>query len=472
VSATETCDVVVIGGGPAGSTTASFLARQGHDVTVLERARFPREHVGESLLPFCYGILDELGLIAEMKQRFVRKPGVRFLDTDGVTQTTWCFGSKIQDPSFLSFHVIRSEFDQLLLDHAAEEGATVREQTRVDAVDLDGPDGRAVVEACGADGQRLRFSARYVVDASGRDTFLANRMRTKTAHKELERTALGSHWQGVDYAGGLADGLIQIVYTGGDKQGWIWVIPLGTDRVSLGVVMNTAHYRRQRQLLKDQGHGDWQLALYLQEILSSPFIERITSGATRTWPVAVNGDYSYTVGAKWGPNHALVGDASAFIDPIFSSGVYLAMNSARLLAGALDTQLRTGGADGAAAMEEVYERIVGAYSLVDKLIRLFYTPETINFAQLGKAREAFSDTDHYVNAMSLQHFLLAGDFFEQSHRYSSFVDSLRDPKLFRRYQKLVIDRPEFDEDTCDHGCEPVFHPDLAGHELRRAELGI
>lgn len=472
MKAIQSCDVVVIGGGPAGSTVASFLVRSGHAVTVLERATFPREHVGESLLPFCYRILDELGLVEEMKRRFVRKPGVRFLDTDGVTQTTWCFASKIHDPSHLSFHVIRSEFDEMLLDHAAGEGVTVREGTKVLSVDLDGPDGRALVEASDEKGHTLRYSTRYVVDASGRDTFLANRMKTKTAHRELERTALGTHWSGVEYAGGLADGLIQIVYTGGDKQGWIWVIPVGTDRVSIGAVINSSYFRNQQRALRAAGTDDWQQALYHQEIMASPFIRQITESAKQMRGVINNGDYSYTVGNKWGDNYALVGDASAFIDPIFSSGVYLAMNSARLLANALDTQLRIGGTDGADAMKETYERISGAYELVDKLIRLFYTPEAINFAQLGQAEAAFSDTDHYVNAMSLQHFLLAGDFFEQSHRYSEFVDSLRDPKLFRRYKKLVIDRPEFDEASCDPGGEAIFHPDLAHHERRRAELGI
>jgi flavin-dependent dehydrogenase len=472
----ESSDVVVIGGGPAGSTIASFLARKGHAVTVLERATFPRDHVGESLLPFCYRILEELGLLEEMKSRYVRKPGVRFLDTDGVTQTTWCFGSKIHDPSYLSFHVIRSEFDQLLLNHSADEGATVREGTKVESVDLaptdTDPAGGVRVEAVGPDGKRQTYQARFVVDASGRDTFLANRMKTKTAHKELERTALGSHWTDVEYGGGLSEGLIQIVYTGGEKQGWIWVIPLSTNRVSLGVVMNTAYFREQRGVLKAAGADDWQHALYRQEIMASPFIRQITDGATQMWPVVHNGDYSYTVGSKWGDNYALVGDASAFIDPIFSSGVYLAMNSARLLSDAVDARLTGGSEEGSLALKGVYEKIVGAYSLVDKLIRLFYTPESINFAQLGQAAGAFPDIEHHVNAMSLQHFLLAGDFFEQANRYSDFVDTLADPKLFRRYKQLVIDRPVFQETTCEHGDTAIFPESLAEHDRRRAEMGI
>lgn len=465
-------DVVVIGGGPGGSTVASFLARRGIDVTVFERARMPRDHVGESLLPFCYGIFEELGILDEMTRRYVRKPGVRFLDVDGTTATTWCFGHKIDNPSYLSFHVLRSEFDELLLDHATAEGATVHQETRVVGVDLDAvDDDRVVVRYSGRDGDG-EVRARFVIDASGRDTFLANRLGTKTAHKELERTALGSHWVDVGYEGGLSEGLLQIVYTGGEKQGWIWVIPLSTNRVSLGVVMNTSYYKSQRTVLKDQGVDDWKFALYRQEIMASPFIREITGSATQIWDVIVNGDYSYAVDSKWGDRHALVGDASAFIDPIFSSGVYLAMNSGRLLADAVATRLTDGVAAGAEAMEEVYGRISGAYALVDKLIRLFYNPEALNFAQLGSAEAAFEDHDHFVNAMSLQHFLLAGDFFEQNARYSDFVDQLRDPKLFHRYQRYVLQRDGFVASTCEHRHDQVFPASLVEHDERRARLGI
>jgi hypothetical protein len=151
------------------------------------------------------------------------------------------------------------------------------------------------------------------------------------------------------------------------------------------------------------------------------------------------------------------------------------MNSGRLLARAVATRLRDGLETGREALDETYTKIVGAYELVDKLIRVFYTPEAINFAQLGNAEGAFADHEHHQNAMSLQHFLLAGDFFEQANKYSEFVDELNSPRMFRRYQALVMNRDTFQapaEASCHHTHEQVFHPMLAEYDRIRAERGI
>ncbi len=426
------------------------------------------------MLPFCYWLFEELGVLKEMERRFVRKPGARFLDTDGTTATTWCFGKHLFNPSALSFQVLRADFDDLLLQHARAEGASVHEETRVTDVEISaGTDGRALGHATGPDGP-VTVETRFVIDASGRDTFLANRMKTKVAHQQLERTALSSsHWAGARYEDGLEEGMIQIVYLGGDKQGWIWVIPLSTDRLSIGVVMNTSYYRKQRKRLTGQVVEGWQQALYLEELGAASFTARILADARQIRPLQRNGDYSYTVTKKWGDTWAVVGDASAFVDPIFSSGVYMAMQSARLLVDAVDARLSDGPENGAAKMEETYEQIVGAYALIDKLIRLFYTPEALSFAELGSAEPAFTEHRHYENAIGTFHYLIAGDFFERHARYSDFVDTLKDPTTFRRYRKYVLERPSFAADTtCDHHHNQVFPPTLADHDLRRAQLDI
>jgi flavin-dependent dehydrogenase len=471
LSSSHDFDVVVIGGGPAGSTMASFLAMRGHSVAVLERERFPREHVGESMLPFCYDVFKDLGILEVMKERWVRKPGVRFIDVDGRVNTAWCFGHHIKGDNALSFQVIRSEFDDVLLKHSASLGAEVREETRVLDVALD--DDGADVSAVGSNGQRIGMRTRFVVDASGRDTFLSNRLGAKVAHKELERTALScSYWKGAKFKGTLEQGLIQIVYLGGEKQGWIWCIPLGRDRVSVGVVVNSSYYRAQRAELKAAGHEDWKLALYLKELQQAAYTRDILENAHMERDLMLNGDYSYLCKVKWGDRFCLVGDASAFIDPIFSSGVFMAMRSSQIVSEVVDQRLRLGTEATEPLFEDAYSRVVGAYDLIDRLIRLFYTPEAINFAQLGNAAGAFDDFEHYQNAIGVYHFLIGGDFFEVSNKYASFIETLRDPRMFAGYKNLVLDRPSLSASTCDVEHAVAFHSGLDLHERRREELRL
>lgn len=186
----------------------------------------------------------------------------------------------------------------------------------------------------------------------------------------------------------------------------------------------------------------------------------------------INGDYSYVCHKKWDTNFALVGDASAFIDPIFSTGVYMAMTSSRIAADAIDVRLRKGVEEGERAFVEAYESITGAYDLIDKLIRLFYTPESINFAQLATAGQAFDGFDHYRNAMSTYHFLIAGDYFDRPSYYNDFVETLREEKMFDRFKKTVLDRPSLNTTSCDVPHDVAFHPGLAMHEPRRQRDGI
>src|SRR5437867_8069228 len=215
-------DVIVIGGGPAGSTAASLMARHGHDVVLFEKERFPRDHVGESLLPFCYRLFEDLGVRPEMDKRFVRKPGVRFVNKSGQVATTWCFSHVIADDTFLSYQVNRADFDLMLLNNTRRNGAEVREGTRASNFDLSDPD-KVLVESVDAEGNEEVHAARFLIDASGRDAMVASKNGWRSPREELDRTALWSHWEGVTMTGGLEEGLSMIVYIGEEKKGWIWV---------------------------------------------------------------------------------------------------------------------------------------------------------------------------------------------------------------------------------------------------------
>ena len=229
---------------------------------------------------------------------------------------------------------------------------------------------------------------------------------------------------------------------------------MGTNRLSVGLVLNHAYLRQRKAELVEGGSNDWQVDLYRQELTSSPFVKDILSEAYVVQPLMFNGDYSYLVEKKYGANFALIGDASTFIDPIFASGVFLSMNSAKLVADTVDRRLTARDGDEDGGLEEVYGHINGAYALVDKAIRMFYNPVAINFAQAGSAAGLIHK--HHQNAMAVGHYLLAGDFFARHEEYSRFLDLLQDPKLSREYKDLVIDRQDFQASSCGLSWAEVF----------------
>jgi flavin-dependent dehydrogenase len=446
-------DVIVIGGGPAGSTAATLLARYGHDVLLLEKERFPREHVGESMLPFCYSLFEDLGVLDVLRKHFVRKPGVRFIDPSGNSSTTWCFSHVIHDTSYLSFQVVRGEFDHILLKNAAQHGATVREEVRVKASDITQASDRVWVQSVDAEGREQTHEARFLIDASGRDALVATRNGWRKPRKELDRTAIWSHWTDVKLSGGLEDGLSLIIYIGEEKKGWIWVFPLGPDRITAGVVMENSYMRSEKTRLLANGSTDWKEDLCMQELQQSPVVRELLAGTTRVLPIMTNGDYSYEVKNHYGSNYALVGDARGFIDPIFSSGVFLSMKSAFLVTPVVHELLTTPVEGVHPGLVRAYERITGGYEFVHRMIRLFYNPHAITWAQAGADAQLHR---RHESALAAGHFMLSGNFFENYEKFHDFFSLLENPKTFRIYKHLVLDRPELNEQECSDKWNEVF----------------
>jgi hypothetical protein len=239
---------------------------------------------------------------------------------------------------------------------------------------------------------------------------------------------------------------------GGEKKGWIWIFPLSEDRVTAGAVMSNSYLRDQHRKLRDEGHEDWRQALMMQELLASPFAEHLLAGKPQALPTLVNGDYSYEVKHQYGRNYAMIGDARGFIDPIFSSGVFLSIKTANLVSDAVHRQL-IGDPSSDEGFAAAYAQVTGAYEFVHRMIRLFYNPVSVTWAEVGAEGDVHKA---HESAMAAGHYMLAGDFFENHQRYAKFFDLLEDPKGFRRYSKLILERTEFVDTSCHAERETVF----------------
>ncbi len=319
--AIETPDVLVIGGGPAGSTAATLLARKGWQVTLLEKGQHPRFHIGESLLPKNMPILERLGVLEQVRAIGVLKLGADF-PNDAGHYNVFSFKRALECGSDFAFQVKREEFDHLLFEHARAQGVDAREGVQVDRIAFD-ENGAITVHA----GTR-QFRPRYLLDASGRDAFLGGKLGIKRRNARHASAAVFSHFTGVQRRDGEDAGNISIYR---HEHGWAWLIPLRDDVMSAGAVC-FPDYLKQRK-------GETE-AFLLRTLESVPEIARRMQGAQRVAPVHVTGNYTYECTHMHGRHWSLLGDAYAFVDPMFSSGVYLAMHSAELSADMVDGALR------------------------------------------------------------------------------------------------------------------------------------
>lgn len=318
-------DVLVIGGGPAGSTVATLLARRGWRVTLLEKERHPRFHIGESLLPMNIPILERLGVLEQVRAIGVLKLGADFPVDDG-SYNSFPFARALGDSPGYAFHVKREEFDQLLFDNARAAGVDARDGVRVTGVEF-GAEG-AVATAQGEGGGEQRLRARYVIDASGRDTFLGGRLGLKRRNRRHQSAALFSHYTGVERRPGDAAGNVSIIR---HPHGWLWLIPLRDGVTSVGAVCSPEYLKQRR--------GDTEAFLH-ETIEAVPAAAGRMRGARRVAPVHATGNYAYDCTRMSGPGWMLLGDAWTFVDPMFSSGVFLAMDAAERAADAVDALLR------------------------------------------------------------------------------------------------------------------------------------
>lgn len=338
-------DVAVIGGGPGGSTAAGLLARRGHSVVLLEKAQHPRFHIGESLLPHNLPILRELGLEQRLEGLGVFKPGADFTSDAAAEQRHEIrFDEALDVPEGCghAWQVRRSDFDRMLFAHAGDCGALTFEGARVRDVELAPDEARLSIEHAGA---RQRLRARFVVDASGRDAMLARRFGLQRRNRQHGTAALYGHFRGVPRRGGEAAGNISIYWF---EHGWIWMIPLADGVMSVGAVCNPGYLRRRGRDVE---------GFFFDTIAGNPHAAERMRRAEPASPITATGNYSYFSRRLMGRRWLLVGDAGLFVDPVFSSGVYFAMYSARLGAEVVDAEL-VGSRRDAARARRRYRRKV------------------------------------------------------------------------------------------------------------------
>jgi flavin-dependent dehydrogenase len=338
------CDVLVIGGGPAGTTVAPLLAEKGYRVVLLEKAHHPRFHIGESLLPANLPLFERLGVADEVRAIGMEKWGAEFVSPQHDMAQVFHFADAWQKDMPYAYQVRRAEFDTILIRNAEKMGVEVHEGCKAKAVDFQ-PDNTARVRAEHDDGRQVEYKARFVVDASGRDTFLANRFQIKHRNPKHNSSAVYGHFAGARRHAGQAEGNITIFWF---EHGWFWFIPMVNDVTSIGMV-TWPYYMKTR--------GERSLQQFLMDgIGRCPGLAERLKTATLVNEIEATGNFSYVSERNHGANYLLLGDAYAFIDPVFSSGVLLAMNSGVLGAEAIDTCLRQ-PAQAAAALKR-FDRLM------------------------------------------------------------------------------------------------------------------
>lgn len=402
-AAPEVCDVAVIGGGPAGSTAAILLARRGYKVIALEKARHPRFHIGESLLPMNLPVFERLGVLDKVRALGVFKLGADFQADNERGYSTYAFSRAIGNSPPHAYQVWRQDFDKMLYDHARESGADAREGQEVLKIDQRNPR-ESLLEVRADGGHHYSIQARYVVDASGRDALVASKNKLRRKNTQHQSAAIFSHFRGAEARPGEDAGNVSIYRF---DHGWMWMIPLPDGMMSIGAVCRP-EYLKQRKGRTEE--------FLLETLNKNADLKRRIANATLAGEVRVTGNYSYDSTRMGGPGWILVGDAFAFLDPVFSSGVFLAMSGAEQAVAVVDEALRKPAREGA-LMRKLEKRLRAGMDRFSFFIYRFNGPVMT---------QMFS---HPRNTWQLEQgviSMLAGDLFDS-------------PKVLRRLRlfKLV-----------------------------------
>ncbi len=367
-------DVIVIGGGPAGATVGTLLAEAGRKVLVLERGKFPRFHIGESLMPETYWVFKRLGLLDKLKaSNFVRKYSVQFVTASGKESQPFYFQDMNPHECSVTWQVVRSEFDKMMLDHAAERGAEVWQDANVTDVimepaasdDLPRASG-VVVSRTGYPPQQL--SAKVVVDATGMNSLMLRKLDLKRPDPKLRKASYFAHYKGGRRDSGRDEGATLVLSTK-SQDGWFWYIPLPDDIVSVGVVGDI-----ERLVTSNKGTGKTPEQILEEEIKNCIGLDGRLDNATRVSPVHVLADFSYRATRCAGEGWVLVGDAFGFLDPMYSSGVFLALKSGELAADAINEAFEKNDFS-AAQLSKWGQQIANGMHAIRKLVYAFYTKD-------------------------------------------------------------------------------------------------
>lgn len=360
----DSYDVIVIGGGPAGATVGALVAEYGHRTLVLERSPFPRFHVGESLIPETYWSLERLGLVEKLRESaFPKKYSVQFVSDGTKVSAPFYFHDHKDCESSRTWQVVRGDFDKMLLDNASDKGATTHTLAQVTEVLFDGDRAEGVRVLLGEDRVEKTIQCRVVVDATGQSAFLANRLKLKEQDPLLRKATVWTYYKGAHRGPGRDEGCTIILQTEG-KQSWFWYIPLPNDIVSIGCTGSLPYMFGEKLSSED---------VFQRELARCPALQEKLAAATRCEDYFTTKDFSYKATEAAGDGWVLTGDAFGFIDPVYSSGVFLAMKSGEFAADAIHEAITANELTGArlGAWKDDYNAGVENFR---KLVYAFYTP--------------------------------------------------------------------------------------------------